>query len=276
MPNGSDCSAMLQTEALCVPTQWVVFDCTADGRAGGWLSADLANEIDYLHQPPRAKAAQDTKAALIAQRPGALRAVLDAHERRRAQGSKGRVVVWFIADLSDSAGRRMLAELPLDLANVLFWKSGVAPAVVRVGLGSDRADRGRFLRMVRDQYFGLPDFTAPYEGRHIAGQVYGNAFDATLLCAADDDLKAILAHLVPLHLEETAFARSHLERVAPGGLLVIEDAMRNSRRWRRIDWLAVAMYPYFKRLWEAPGEDILEVLDYRRCPTRESDPWAAI
>src|SRR5204862_2710 len=83
--------------------------------------------IDYLHRPPHAKAALDTKAALIAQRPGALHAVLDAHERRRAQGSKGRVVVWLVADLGDPAGRRMLAELPLDVANVLFRKAGEAP-----------------------------------------------------------------------------------------------------------------------------------------------------
>jgi hypothetical protein len=34
MPSGSDCCAILQTEAVVVPTQWFVLDCTADGRVG--------------------------------------------------------------------------------------------------------------------------------------------------------------------------------------------------------------------------------------------------
>ncbi len=41
MPNGTDCSGILQTEALCVPTQWFVSDCTKDGRIAQWLRADI-------------------------------------------------------------------------------------------------------------------------------------------------------------------------------------------------------------------------------------------
>ena len=150
------------------------------------------------------------------------------------------------------------------------------PAVIRVGIGGGDQEREFYLGQVRDQYFGLPDFSGPYYGRHTPGQLYGNEFDATLLCPADDDAAAVLAHLVPLHLAETRFAKSHLHRHSPGGMMVIERVLAESMTWRKIDWFAVTAYPYFRRLWDARQDDILDVLDYARCPQRAADPWAAI
>jgi hypothetical protein len=276
MPNGTDCAAVLQTEAVCVPTQWCVFDYTSDGRAAEWLRSDLSNEIDYLHVQSSADDVASLHDRHVADRPSLLHALYDAYERRVERGSKGRLVVWFVADLADDAGRYWLAEAPLDVSNAMFWRAGLVPAVMRIGIGGGETDRRRFLSAVRDQYFGLPDFSLPYYGKHTPGEIYGNEFDSTLLCPSDEEALALVEHLVTLHLDETAFARAHLQRHSAGGIFVIEQVMRESRQWRRIDWLAVTAYPFFPRLWELPRDDVLAVLDYRRCPQREENPWAAL
>jgi hypothetical protein len=273
MPNGTDCSNVLQSEALCVPTQWFFLDCTADGRAGEWLKADLGNDIDYFHLALRDV---DPETCVISMRPAVLHAILDAHARRVAEGSKGRLVIWIVGHLGDPAEVRLLAELPLDVSNFMFWESGLVPIVIRCAVGGTDEDRHRYLRPVREQYFGLTDFSAPYYGKHDAGRVYGNEFDSTLLASDGAQLRKLVEYLVPLHVEEARFARAHLQRHSPGGMFVIEDVMRNSARWRKIDWLGVAAYPFFKRLWDLARDDVLEVLDYRRCPGRAKDPWAAL
>jgi hypothetical protein len=275
MPNGTDCSNILQTEALCVPTQWFVLDCARDGRVSKWLRADLSGEIDYLHLDADADAV-DAKAALKKLRPKVLRELADTGDRRRSEGSLGRLVVWIIADLAEPLGNLLLAELPLDLSNATFWSSSNVPAVIRAGIGGSAADRRRCLSVVRDQYFGRPDFSKPYYGKHEPGQLYDNEFDSTLLCDNDDEMRSIIELLVPLHLAETKFAKAHLQRHQRGGMFVIEQVMKNSLQWRKIDWLAVTSYPYFRRLWTAGQQDILELLDYRRCPERANDPWAAL
>ncbi len=277
MPNGTDCAAILQTEAVCVPTQWFIIDCTTSGRAAQWLRADLGNAIDYLHLTAHHDVdAAAAKATLIALRPKALHALYEAHDRRVREGTKGRLVVWVIADLAEPLGNRLLAELPLDVAQAMFWKTGTVPAVIRAAVGGDESDRVQYLKAVRDQYFSMPDFSLPYYGNHEAGRLYANEFDSTLLSPTDEELRAVVEHLVPLHVDESHFAKAHLQRHSAGGIFVIEEVMGQSLRWRKIDWLAVTAYPYFRRLWQLPQDDVLELLDYRRCPARAKDPWAAL
>ena len=277
MPNGSDCAAVLQTEAIRVPTQWFVLDATADGRAAGWLRADVPGEIDYLHARREPPAGGDAKAAYVAMRPALLHGLFDAYERRRGRGQQG------------AAGRVGRGRPGRTRWAGVCWPSGrwtwptpcsgtpaSSPPWLRVGVGGSEADRRSFLSHVRGQYFGLPDFSGPYYGRHTPGQLYGNEFDAVLLCPSDADAAAIVGHLVPLHIAETRFARAHLQRHSPGGMMVIEQVLAASSQWRKIDWFALTAYPYFRRLWDAPRDDLLAVLDYARCPARAQDPWAAI
>lgn len=282
MPNGMDCCCLLQTEPRCVPTQWLVFDCTPSGRCSEWFREDKEKTIDYIwlrhgldRTPPDADTAP-VKRAFIDLRPTAVAAMLDTYRSRRNFGSGGRLVIWFIGDVSDSFSTLLLAELPLDLSNVIFWESGWAPAVIRGAIGAGTDERQRFLSIVCNQYFRMPDFFIPYHGKHEKGQLYGNEFDSCLLAPDDVPLRAVIQHLVPLHLEETRFAADRTEPHLGGGTLVIEEVMERSLKWRRIDWLAIAQYPYFPRLWDTEKSDILDVLDYRRCPQRVKDPWAAL
>jgi hypothetical protein len=272
VPNGTDCSNILQTEAICVPTQWFIVDCTKEGRIAPWLKADLSGEIDYFH----CDGLCDPHAGFQQLRPNVLHALLDAYHRRKAEGSRGRLVVWVIADLSEPLGNLLLAQLPLDIANLMFWESHLVPVVIRAGIDGTAEDRRRYLSCIRDQYFGLPDFSRPYYGKHTPGQIYGNEFDSTLLSPNDAGLRNIVEHLVTLHLAETRFAKSHLQRNSRGGILVIEQVMKESLRWRKIDWLAATSYPFFKRLWNTEREDILDLLDYSRCPARQQNPWATL
>jgi tetratricopeptide (TPR) repeat protein len=282
MPNGTDCSCLLQTEPQVTPTQWLVFDLTADGRCLEWIRHDQTGAIDYVPlrggEPtlPVSNEGDAAKQALIEVRPTATRALLDSYARRCEAGSGGRLVMWFIGDVADPLSRQLLAELPMDLSNLIFWESGNVPAVIRGCLSADDEARRALLSMLHDQYFIMPPFSDAYYGEHISGQLYGNEFDSCLLSADDDRLRHVIEHLVPLHVEETAYAVQHAEPRRGGGLLIIEDTLQDSLRWRKIDWLAVAMYPYFPRLWEAGEEDFLDVLDYARCGARRADPWAAL
>ena len=125
--------------------------------------------------------------------------------------------MWAVADLADPLGARWLAELPFDVANLMFWESGYVPGVLRVAVGGGDGDVRRYLSAVHRQYFGTVDFAKPYYGRHAPGDLYGNEFDSTLLCPDYAAAASLLGHLVALHLEETRFARAHLERTGPAG-----------------------------------------------------------
>lgn len=281
MPNGTDCSNLLQTEALCVPTQWVILDCTPEAVARPWLRKDVGDSIDFI-ELPRAElepgaSAEAIKRALIAARPKVTGALLDAFERRKREGTHGRLVIWVIADLDDPLGRAALVELPLDLANLMFWKTGNVPGVIRGCFGGGGGARGQTLADIAPQYFKMADFSGPYYGRVEPGGIYANEFDSVLAAGDPDAIRRVVEHLVPLHISERNAARSRGAQLpSAGGVFVIEEAMAGSLAWRKIDWLAVSMYPYFARLWDADATDILDVLDFTRCPQRSKDPWAAL
>lgn len=281
MPNGTDCSSLLQTEALSVPTQWFILDCTAQGEVRSWIAEDQAPSVDccLLPRPAGAGAADSVEALkrwLIGARPAVLAQLADSYERRFRDGTEGRLVIWVIADLSDALGALALAELPIDLSNRIFFSAGLAPAVLRCAIGGSDPERRRTLALLRPQYFDMPDYSRPYYDQWEPRQLYANEFDSTLLLPDRGALRRILSHLLPLHVEETARTLARLQRHREGGVLVIESAMARSRSLRRIDWLALAMYPHFPRLWDDTQDDILDVLDFRRCPERARDPWAAL
>lgn len=270
MPHGADCCALLQTESLVVPTQWVLVDTTPTGQVADWLPPAASPELDLLRAPRPAPHA-DLKAALVAARPALTAGLLDALERRRAE-TAGRLVLTVVGDLADPVSRAWLRELPLDLANLAFWSAGVAPGVLRLAWGGDATTRAAWLASVAPQYFALPDFSAPWEGEHRPGQLYGNAFDAVVLADEPAPLAALIERLAGLHREESAAARRAPASERAGGVLVLEEVIAASRAWRRIDWLALALYPLFPRLWRLPADDLLGRLDMTQADP--ADPWA--
>lgn len=281
MPNGTDCSSLLQTEALSVPTQWFILDCTAQGEVKSWITEDQAPSVDccLLPRPAGGVAADSVEAlkrAIIEARPAVLAQLADSYERRCRDGTEGRLVIWVIAELSDALGALALAELPIDLSNRIFFGAGLAPAVLRCAIGGSDEEKRRTLALLKPQYFDLPDYSRPYYDQWEPRQLYANEFDSTLLLPDRGALRRLLSHLLPLHVEETARTRARLQRHREGGVLIIESAMARSLSMRRIDWLALAMYPHFPRLWDDTQDDILDVLDFRRCPERARDPWAAL
>lgn len=283
MPNGSDCSNLLQTEPLSVPTQWFFLDCTTQGVIRDWIGEDVAPTVDYCllprpaqPEPGPADSVEALKRALIQLRPAVLAELGDSYERRLQTGTQGRLVIWIIADLSDPLGALALAELPIDLSNRIFFTTGLAPAVLRCAIGGSEEEKRRTLALIKPQYFDMPDYSRPYYERWEPRELYSNEFDSMLLFPDRDSLRRTLSHLLPLHAEETKRTLADLQPRRSGGMLVIETAMARSRTFRRIDWLAVAMYPYFPRLWDLAREDVLDVLDFSRRPERSADPWAAL
>lgn len=259
MPNGTDCSCLLQTEPLHVPTQWAFFDLTSAATAFPWLGGEAS--LDYLKVDSSRQAADF---------------LLHSYEARLQQGCRGRQVIWFLVDLADAESRRCGLNLPLELANLMFWETNQVPSVLRVLLGPAQA-RQPLLRQLQYQYFAMPDFTGPYYGEHVPGRLYANEFDSCLVTENVATLQAVVRQLVTLHREETRLAtQGGPDLRGAGGLLIIEHTMQASQSWRKIDWLATAMYPYFPRLWDLDRKDLLEILDISRCAERLTDPWAPV
>src|SRR5262245_24690337 len=127
MPNGTDCSCLLQTEPLHVPTQWVFFDLSEGGLASPWLAAEPT--VDYLHLTGRSLAPDF---------------LLSSYSGRLQQGYRGRQVVWFLIDAADPRSREWGLELPLELSNLMFWETNQVPSVLRALVGSAE-DRNQLL-----------------------------------------------------------------------------------------------------------------------------------
>jgi len=261
-----------------VPTQWLIIDATADARVRGWLQPGAVDTIDLLtiDRDGTLDDPDALKQYYIESRPSVLRAVFASFDARRSQGSRGRLVVWVVGDAEDPFGRLILTELPLDISQAVFWRTNYAPGMLRVCIGPDRDGRRCYLSGIQAQYFSMPDFSPAYYGQHEEGRLYGNEFDSTLVSPDDEGVRRILDHLQPLHLEEFGYASQFDDPPSGGGMMVIEHVLKWSREWRKVDWFALSAYPYFARLWDTEKSDILEILDFRRCPRRASDPWAAL
>lgn len=259
MPNGTDCSCLLQTEPLHVPTQWVFLDLTGPGLASPWLASEQT--VDYLHVIDRHQAHDF---------------LLSSYAARQHQGYRGRQVIWFLVDAADPRSREWGLDLPLELANLMFWESNQVPSVLR-GLVGATEDRAQLLSPLQYQYFAQPDFTGPYYGDHVPGQLYANEFDSCLVTDQVSTLHNLIQQLLPLHRQETRLAtQGGPDLRGSGGMLIIEHTMQASQSWRKIDWLSTAMYPYFPRLWDLDRSDLLKLLDISRCADRLTDPWAAL
>jgi tetratricopeptide (TPR) repeat protein len=269
-----DASIILQTELLCVPTQWLFVDMTRDHRVKGWISPlDKTNAIDYLtfqHEELSSNNPKEFKKLYKASRPNFLEQFGGLYDKSIKDGTRGRLAVWFIGDLDDEWSAALLSELPLDLANYCYWKQKYLPVVVRVGIGSQTASN-TFLRQLSAQYFDMPAFDVKYETKpdHVLG-VYSNPYDTCCIVSTDQPLIELLSKLIPLHLVETQFAKRYRnDTLGSGGqLYVVEEMLVSSvSHFRRIDWLVLAQVEYCPRLWQLDKQNIFDefqnLLDYR-------------
>jgi len=59
----------------------------------------------------------------------------------RGIGSRGRLVVWVVAHISDDAGGMLLENLPIDITNLIHWKLGLKPVIFRCAIGGNQQQK---------------------------------------------------------------------------------------------------------------------------------------
>lgn len=119
-----------------------------------------ASWTDVLHfSIPSASDARDEnsiKAEYIRARPRLLAQFNAAYDARIQQGSKGRLVIFAVADLDEGPfARTLLSEAPLDLANSCRWRHKYLPGVIRVATSADASLHLDFLLRLEQQYFAM-------------------------------------------------------------------------------------------------------------------------
>lgn len=142
-------SVLLQTELQCVPTQWILVDCTPEHAVNKWLhELPDANFIDVL-PVERFNISGSLKESYVQSRPLLLKRFSELYELGWVHctvlaycgsvktGSRARLVLWFVGDVSDPASSLFLREFPLDCANFCHWRHKFVPGVMRFSVGSD-------------------------------------------------------------------------------------------------------------------------------------------
>jgi tetratricopeptide (TPR) repeat protein len=279
MPHSMDASVLLQTELQCVPTQWLFVDCTRDQRVANWIKDN--KEVDYLpfiwpddiaqnETPPSYRT---MKRWYIQRRPQFLQRFSTLYDQRTREGTRGRLVIWFVGDTADVFSALLLSEVPLDISNFCHWRQKFVPAVVRIALGS-APHTTRFLTTLIPQYFHLPPVDVR-ENTIMSPRLYGNPYDCCFVSESEDCVRRLVDKLLPLHVAESQFAREHWsEKFGSGGkLYLVEGTLVTSvSKFRRVDWLILAQCEYFPRLWELDKPNICDELgalfDYRQWKER--------
>ncbi|KAL6075709.1 hypothetical protein QOT17_003404 [Balamuthia mandrillaris] len=207
--------------------------------------------------------------------------------------TRGRLVVWVVGELARPLSALILEELPVDLTNMVFWKTGgLKPAVVRVALVPNEHTKNSFLNQLSYQYFGeqptnkassissssasVPSSSSSSSPLRQHQQpptyVQHNEYDCCLLVHDISRFKAVLRRLIQLHVEELHLIQE-LTPVPhkPGELLVMDP----TKRWRKVNWFSMTQPLTFPRLWRVTSSDadetrsLLQKLD-GTLSTRES------
>ena len=196
-------------------------------------------------------------------------------EKRLQQGTKERCIIIIIGEFECAQSRMCLQELSIDLSNLVYWKTGHLPGVIRFATShgewtssSQIESFKSLLDPIRMQYFSTPRFeveaskrpssdsstpvevtktsTAPnYKG------VCVNPYDI-LVYANTAALETFLHEVLKLHQMETSFASQHVstEYGSGGSLYLVEGKLVSSvSGWRRVDWLVLAQVPFLPRYW---------------------------
>ncbi len=280
MPNRMDYCSISYTEPVYVPTQLLFIDCTKKRVAGFFVQADMESYIDYFAvfrpETNSQSNSEEEKDLLIKIRPQILHYLDISYQQYIDQGTAGRLVIWLISDLTDSFGQRMLTELPLDISNMFFWKTGKIPLIIRAGVGGNKAQRQKYISSIQEQYFSLDSFSIPYQNRHRKNKIYNNEYDISILFSHFSALDRVMKHILPLHYEESEKAIAKGENSTKSGMLGVEESLNFSLQWRKLDWFSLTQTQYIPRLWFSEHADILDILDYQRCPERIADLFAPL
>ena len=219
--------------------------------------------------------------------------------KRCKQGTRERCVIIFVGEVDDLFSRTCLAELSIDVGNLVFWKTGHLPGVLRFAFSSASQSSSlahmkafqALLAQLKQQYFDTPKFESESTKRapvaangssststspqSTVRSLCVNPYDIVACATSFEPLERLFKEIFALHKLETEYALKHLsnEYGSGGSLYLVESRLVSSvSGWRRVDWLVLAQSLYLPRFWCLDDENTLqefkELFNYRHWVSR--------
>lgn len=119
--------SIFQTEVYCVPTQWMIIHCNSpinenwnEKLKNLFFKNENSNYVDnILFDWEINEKKEKLKKLYIVSRPNFFQKMIESYDKKIKQGTRGRLVIWFIGNLEDEFSTLLLKELPFDVGNLV-------------------------------------------------------------------------------------------------------------------------------------------------------------
>lgn len=222
---------------------------------------------------------------------------LGLFEQRIRQGTKERCIIIIAGFYDDDISSTCLQELSIDLSNVVHWRTGHLPSVVRFAVSSGQSTPSKssksftaLIEPIRVQYFHTPRFELDSSRSAANGSEKApakkdpliahrktciNPYDILVCATKTEALETFLAKVLPLQKMEAEYVAQHTstEYGSGGSLYLVEGKLVSSvSGWRRVDWLVLAQVAFLPRYWSLDDakslDEFVNLFDYRHWVSR--------